>query len=117
MVYAGHSEGGSSIEKQTAVHNTIIHSVTYSLFSPIHHILIALKANRKIGQLGVVMFALCRDKKFKEDPAEAASNTPTLLKVYLPNESGFVSVVPKDDMTLRQLREIVCAKRSLNPDR
>lgn len=81
----------------------------------------ALKANRKVGQLGVVVFALCRDKKFKEDPASegsgATANTPTLLKVYLPNESGFVSVVPKEDMTLRQLREIVCAKRSLNPDR
>lgn len=51
----------------------------------------------------------------EENRSNEESKQPLIFKVFLLT-SGFVSVLFKDTMTLKELREIVCTKRCLPPD-
>lgn len=70
-------------------------------------------------------YALVKDPNFKgtfllffltcavEQETVQEFTGPRLFKVFLPNESGFISVMYNDSMTLQELRETVCTKRRL----
>lgn len=84
-----------------------------------------LVRNQEVGQFkGCVVFALCRDPKFKEEQEqEQPKVTPTsiaalrLFKVFFPQfRNSYVSLIYKENMTLKEVREFVCNKRQLPPD-